>query len=151
MPVRYWCPHAYSRYISTNTTAFILLIIELKNSYSMAPDMGKRAGGMGQVRNRLFLPRRSLASTPDPTSCLDVAYVPIYVLTLLSSLDSNSTLTTSFVLQDQHPLPITLCPHSSTPSPSLSHAMFPVWSPHIFPLWHPNPASLHCYFPGSLG
>ncbi len=56
-----------------------------------------------------------------------------------SSLDSISTLTASFALQDQHPLPIALRPHSSIPSPSLSHAMFRVWSPNIFSLWHPNP------------
>ncbi len=41
--------------------------------------------------------------------------------------------------------PITLRPYSSILSPSLSHAMFPVWSPSIFSLWHPNPDSLHCY------
>ncbi len=79
--------------------------------------------GMMRLRIGLVLPRRSLAATPDTTSCLTVANVPIHVL---SSLDSFSTLTASFALQAQHPLPITLRPHSSIQSPSLPHAIFKV-------------------------
>ena len=78
---------------------------------------------MGHKSNGLILPQRSLASTPEPTFCLAVADIPIHVLSCLNSI---STLTASFALQDQHRFPITLRLHPSILFPSLSHAMFPV-------------------------
>ncbi len=68
--------HTHTLGISTNITAYIELI-EL--TY-YGPGHGEKDGEMEHIRNGVVLPRRSLASTPDPTSCLDVANVPIHVL-----------------------------------------------------------------------
>ena len=113
----------------------------------MAPDM-RMGRGMGHIRNSLVLSRRSLmASTPDPISCLTVANVSIKlnVLSWLSSLGSISTLTASFALQDQHPIPIILSPNSSILSPIA--CLMPSSRAEVLtsPLWHLNPDSLHCY------
>ncbi len=130
MPVRYWCPHAYAGYINWYYSVHVY-ITKLSNLRTRI--LWHRTWGKGQGDG-------AYKNWSGPTSTKAGLHTWSYILSycrkcpypdVLSSLGSISTLPASFILQGQHPLPITIRPHSSIPSPSLSHAMFPVWTSNI--------------------